>query len=401
MRMTAPRRCSSRMGAPASRGGALRFDRNEFSGAFGDLGTDFPLLVGMVAAAQLDGVSVLIAYGLMEIATGLFYRLPIPVQPLKAVAVIVITQHVGGAVLRGGGLAIGIAMLLLSVLGLLDWLARVVPKAVIRGIQLGLGLQLASIALRDYVGADKAAGWVLAGLAFVVIVALLGNRRLPAGVPVIVLGVVYALVFKIDMPRFVAATGIHLPQITTPTWSDVAQGSILLALPQIPLSLGNSILATRQVVHDYFPDVDLPVRKIGLTYAVMNLINPFIGGVPTCHGSGGVAGHYAFGGRTGGSVVIYGTVFLLLGLFFGGAFTEVVKVFPLPLLGVLLLFEGLYLIVLIGDVATQATDLRLAALVGVCAAFLPYGYLVGIVVGTALDHLVRRGLTGFARQPAQ
>lgn len=376
---------------------ALRFDRNEFSGAFGDLGTDFPLIVGMVAAAQLDGASVLIAYGLMEIGTGLYYRLPIPVQPLKAVAVIVITQHIGGAVLRGAGLAIGIAMLLLSVLGLLDWLARVVPKAVIRGIQLGLGLQLASIALRDYVGADQAAGWWLAGLAFVIIVALLGNRRLPAGVPVIALGLIYALAFKIDLPRLVAATGIHLPQLSAPSMSDVAQGFVLLALPQIPLSLGNSILATRQIVHDYFPDVDLSVRKIGFTYALMNLINPFIGGVPTCHGSGGVAGHYAFGGRTGGSVVIYGTVFLVLGLFFGGAFTEIVKVFPLPVLGVLLLFEGLYLIVLIGDVSAVATELRLAALVGACAAFLPYGYVIGLVVGTALFYLGRRGLTGFAR----
>jgi hypothetical protein len=376
---------------------ALRFDRNEFSGAFGDLGTDFPLIVGMVAAAGLDGASVLIAYGLMEIGTGLYYRLPIPVQPLKAVAVIVITQHIGGAVLRGAGLAIGIAMLLLSALGLLDWLARVVPKAVIRGIQLGLGLQLASIALRDYVGADQTAGWWLAGMAFVIIVALLGNRRLPAGVPVIALGLIYALAFKVDLPQLVAATGVHLPQLTAPRLSDVAQGFVLLALPQIPLSLGNSILATRQIVHDYFPDVDLSVRKIGFTYALMNLINPFIGGVPTCHGSGGVAGHYAFGGRTGGSVVIYGTVFLLLGLFFGGAFTEIVKVFPLPVLGVLLLFEGLYLVVLIGDVAPVATELRLAALVGACAAFLPYGYVIGLVVGTALYYLGRRGLTGFAR----
>lgn len=380
---------------------ALRFDRNEFSGAFGDLGTDFPLLVGMIAAAHLDSASVLVAYGLMEIGTGLYYRLPMPVQPLKAVAVIVITQHVAGNLLRGAGLAIGIAMLLLSVFGLLDWLARVVPKSVIRGIQLGLGLQLAAIALRDYVGADQAAGWLLAGISFAVIVMLLGNRRVPAGVPVIGLGLIYALAFKVDLPLLVGAAGFRLPQLSAPTPGEIAQGFLLLALPQIPLSLGNSILATRQIVKDFFPEIDLSVRKIGLTYAVMNLINPFIGGVPTCHGSGGVAGHYAFGGRTGGSVVIYGSVFLLLGLFFGGAFTEIVKVFPLPLLGVLLLFEAIYLIVLIGDVAGTATDLRLAALVGACAAFLPYGYVVGLVLGTVLAHLGRRGLTGFAGQAAQ
>lgn len=383
------------MGAVTSR--QLRFDRNEFSGAFGDLGTDFPLIVGMVAAAHLDSTSVLVAYGLMEIGTGLFYRLPMPVQPLKAVAVIVITQHIGGAILRGAGLAIGIAMLLLSTLGLLDWFARVVPKSVIRGIQLGLGLQLASIALRDYVGADGAAGWWLAAIAFATIVLLIGNRRIPAGVPVIVIGMIYAFAFKLDLPQLVGAAGIHLPQLTVPTSGDVWQGFVLLALPQIPLSLGNSILATRQIVHDYFPGTDLSVRKIGLTYAAMNLISPFIGGVPTCHGSGGVAGHYALGGRTGGSVVIYGTVFLVLGVFFGGAFTEMVKVFPFPMLGVLLLFEGLYLMLLIRDVADVTTDLRIAALVGVCAAFLPYGYVVGLVLGTTLAHLARRGLTGFAR----
>jgi len=130
----------------------------------------------------------------------------------------------------------------------------------------------------------------------------------------------------------------------------------------------------------------------------MNFSNTSFGGVPACHGTGGIAGHYAFGGRTGGSVVIYGTDFLNLGLFFGGAFLEVVKVFPLPILGVLLLFEGLCLIVLIRDLAELPIDLRLAALVAVCAAFLPYGYVVGLVLGTALAHLARRGLTGFARQ---
>src|SRR5947208_10552706 len=235
----------------------LRFDRNELSGAFGDLGTDLPLLIGMIAAAHLDSTSVLIAYGLMEIGTGLYYRLPMPVQPLKAVAVIVITQHVGGAILRGAGLAIGIVMLLLSALGLLDWLARVVPKSVIRGIQLGLGLQLASIALRDYVGANQATGWWLAVLAFAITAALIGNRKLPAGVPVIGLGIAYALAFQISVPDLIKASGMHLPQITVPSPGEVAQGFLLLALPQIPLSLGNSILATRQIAHDYFPDVDL------------------------------------------------------------------------------------------------------------------------------------------------
>src|SRR5690348_8814740 len=101
----------------------LRFDRNEFAGAFGDIGTDIPLIVGVALAAHLDGTSVLIMFGAMQILTGLTYRMPMPVQPLKAMAAIVIAQHTPGSVLYGGGLAIGIAMMLLSVLGGLDWLA--------------------------------------------------------------------------------------------------------------------------------------------------------------------------------------------------------------------------------------------------------------------------------------
>ena len=95
---------------------------------------------------------------------------------------------------------------------------------------------------------------------------------------------------------------------------------MLLAIPQIPLSLGNSILATRQIAEDLFPEKHIGVRKLSLTYAVMNLVNPWFGGVPTCHGSGGLAGHYTFGARTGGSLIIYGSLFLILGLFFATGF---------------------------------------------------------------------------------
>ena len=75
---------------------------------------------------------------------------------------------------------------------------------------------------------------------------------------------------------------------------------------------GNSILATRQIASDLFPARQITIRKLGLTYAAMNLLNPWFGGVPTCHGSGGMAGHYTFGARTGGSVIIYGLFYLVL-----------------------------------------------------------------------------------------
>ena len=279
-------------------------------------------------------------FGAMQVLTGLVYRMPMPVQPLKVVAVLVITQKIPQNIIYGAGLAIGAVMLVLSLSGLLQWLARVVPKCVVRGIQFGLGVQLMSLALKDYVRSDGGWGYALAGAAFVLALVLAGNRRLPAALGVIGLGLVYAMLFHGDKFYEELALGFRLPQPHIPRWADVLNGFLVLALPQIPLSLGNSILATRQVALDYFPERPLSVKRIGVTYSLMNLLNPFLSGIPVCHGSGGMAGHYAFGGRTGGSVVIYGACFASVGLILSGGFERLSYLFPLPVLGVLLLFEG-------------------------------------------------------------
>ncbi len=365
----------------------LRFDRNEVAGAFGDIGTDIPLIVGMALAAHLDGTSVLVMFGVMQILTGLAYRMPMPVQPLKAMAAIVIAQHTTGAVLYGGGLAIGIVMLLLSVSGLLDMFARIIPKSVVRGIQFGLGLQLAGIALKDYVQADGWSGYALAAVSFALIVALLGNRRIPAALPVVLLGIAYALIVRLNLTTLIGLAGVHLPILRVPAGKDIVAGFLLLALPQIPLSLGNSVLATSQLSKDLFPHRGVSVRRIGFTYALMNLLNPWFGGVPTCHGSGGMAGHYAFGGRTGGSVIIYGTILISLGVFFGPGFDVVIRAFPLPILGVVLLFEAIALVWVARDMAQSRLEFPITVLVGLIAVGLPYGYLVGMLVGTMLAYL--------------
>ncbi|MBJ6109085.1 putative sulfate/molybdate transporter [Hymenobacter sp. BT523] len=382
---------------PAPTRPSLRFDRNELAGAFGDLGTDLPLLIGVIAASGVDSAGVLIMFGLMQVFSGLWYRMPMPVQPLKAFAALVIAQKLPGRIIFGGGLAIGVSMFFLSVTGLIDALARLVPKAVVRGIQFGLAMQLATLALTKYVGADGAAGYALAAAAFVVTVVLFGNRRWPAALLVIALGVAYALVFKLDLATAQKAIGLHLPAWHLPQTPDILTGALLLALPQIPLSLGNSVLATRQVAHDLFPERQLTTRKISFTYALMNLVNPFLGGFPVCHGSGGMVGHYAFGARTGGSVVIYGGLFLTMGLFFSQGFAEVVQIFPLPVLGVLLLFEALSLATLLRDISAERSDLLVALLVGLLCAGLPYGYLVGLVVGTAVYYAMQRGWVGLGK----
>ncbi len=375
----------------------LRFDRNELSGAFGDIGTDFPLIVGMILAAHLDPASVLIVFGGMQVLTGLLYRMPMPAQPLKAMAVIVITQKLSGNILYGAGLAIGVIMLLLAATGLIDVLARAVPKTVVRGVQFGLGVQLSTLALKDYLPAEGPRGYYLAALAFILILFLIGNRRFPPGPFAILLGLMYALTFRVAPQDIVSGIGLHLPQWHIPTLPDVWAGFLLLAVPQIPLSLGNSILATKQISEDLFPERSVTVRKVGFTYAAMNLINPFVSGIPTCHGSGGMAGHYAFGGRTGGSVVLYGSLYLTLGLFLSGTFQKTILLFPQPVLGVILFFEAIALLALVRDTAESKSDLILVILVGLLAANVRYGYVVALIVGTAIAYTVKPRLTGLTR----
>ena len=133
------------------------------------------------------------------------------------------------------------------------------------------------------------------------------------------------------------------------------------------------------------------IRRITLTYGIMNLVAPFFSGVPVCHGCGGLAGHYRFGARTGGSVILYGTFYLLLGGLLSPVLAETVKLFPFPILGVLLFFEGLALVRLVGDVSDRGEELGVALVVGAVIVGLPYGYAIGALAGPVLLRLVRAG----------
>ena len=362
----------------------IQFNRNELSGSFGDIGTDFPLIAGMVLASNLDVASVFVMFGLMQILTGIVYGLPMPMQPLKAMAVLVITQNIQSSVLFGAGFAIGLAMLVLSLSGALNWLAVKIPACVVRGIQFGLGLSLASLALTKYVPSMGGDGYVLALIGFVIMVVLLGNRRSPPGVFVIGLGLLYAIFFKVDLNSLSSGIGFRLPQFSLPGASDILTGFVLLALPQLPLSISNSVIATNKTVHDLFPERKTSVTKIGMTYALINLVVPFFKGIPVCHGCGGLAGHYALGGRTGGSVIIYGSVLAVIGLTFSQAFQQVIEFFPQPILGVVLFFEALTLMLLIRDQAQNKRDTAVALLVALVCLTLPQGYVAGLIIGTAL-----------------
>lgn len=372
---------------------SLAFSRHEFAGAFGDLGTDLPLLVGVVLATGMDAPSAFLVFGLLQIASGLVYRLPMPVQPLKAMAAIAIAGKIAPTLLAAGGLIVGVVMLVLANTGALEWMARTVPKAVVRGIQVGLGLQLLTLALTRFIPGQGLTGWLLAAVALAVIAALRHNRHLPAGLAVLALGIIWAAA---HWPETVPnPVGFHLPSFPArwPTGDEFARAALLLALPQIALSLGNSVLATRQVVSDFFPErPPLTVRRIGTTYGVMNLLAAPLGGLPVCHGSGGVAGHYFFGARTGGSAVIYGSALVLAALFLVGDPAAFQRLIPGPMLGALLVVEALSVLVLVRDQWSNPTAFVLALACGATAAFAPYGYALALAGGTFIGVVLRRRL---------
>jgi MFS superfamily sulfate permease-like transporter len=355
------------------------------------VGTDLPLLVGLIVSCGLDAASVLSVFGALQIATGIRYGIPMPVQPLKAMAAIMIAQRLPPSTLAGAGIAIGIAMLVLAVSGLLDVLAKSVPRGVVRGIQLGLGVSLATLALRDYAGKDGAPGYVLAGLCVAALLVLRKQKRFPAPLIVIGMGCLYGVLIHVIPAQGGPIFEFHLPSFQMPSRNDLLDGALLLALPQIPLSLGNSVVATSQTTRDLFPERPVSVRQIGVTFGLMNLIGPLFGCVPTCHGCGGLVGFYGFGARTGGAAVIYGAMYLVMGLFFSRGFLSLVHVFPMPVLGIVLLFEAIALMSLVRDATGERGGLWIALAVATCVIALPYGYLVGLVAGSLLTFSARKG----------
>jgi len=378
---------------------SIAFGLREWSGAFGDIGTDLPLLVGMLIASGMSPGRVLILFGVAQILSGLIYRMPMPVQPLKAVAALVIAQGIGGSIITGAGLAIGVIMLALSLSGTLERLARLIPVSVVRGIQFGLGAKLCLLAVSGYIGSQGWQGYVLALAAAALTVGLAGRARSPTALLLLAMGAGAAWLGGLTGPaewRLSPAPDAW----GVPSIHDVWTGCLLLALPQIPLSLGNSVLATRELAADWFPAHQVTVRKIGLTYSLFNIGTAVMGGVPVCHGSGGMAGHYAFGGRTGGSVIIYGGFYICLGLAVVCGAQNMLAFFPLPILGVILIREGLVLMDRLHGLSGDRLGWKVALLVGILAAGVANGFLIGMIAGTALVAVSQRIPAGSHRLPS-
>lgn len=302
----------------------------------GDFGTLFPLAMGYIVVCGMDPTGILVVMGLANITTGLVFRLPMPVEPMKVIAVVAIAQGWNPATVHATGFTTGIIWVVLGVSGLIGLLARSTPQEVTRGIQVALGLKLCAEALR------LVSSWWLMGAFSLVAILLLGRSRFfPAALVLVALGL-GVMVFDGSMSE-IRFQGPELPWVAFPSLSEAWKGMIAAGFAQLGLTAANAIIATSALISRYWPGRSVSEKRISLSTGIMNIASPLLGGMPMCHGSGGLAGQYAFGARTGGANIIEGAIEIALGILLGGTITVLFMGFPKAILGAMMLVVGIKL----------------------------------------------------------
>jgi MFS superfamily sulfate permease-like transporter len=321
-----------------------RFDLRELNGAFGDLGTLIPFVLGYVSVNRMDPAGVFTTFGVLMVAAGLWFRTPMPVQPMKAIAAVAVSQPglVTPGAIWASGLFTGGLWLVLGLTGVATRVARLAGRPVIYGLVLGLGLTLMLEGVKM-----MARDPVMAVAAAVLTFALLTRPNLPAMLILLAAGVAVAIAREpallAELAQTTARWRLPTPSVAGLDWSAVLTGVVVLALPQSALTFGNAIVATVEENNALFPDRPVTVRGMALGHGIMNLVGAALGGVPVCHGAGGMAGHVRFGARTGGALVMLGLLLLVVGLFLADSVGTLLRLFPVSVLGVILLVGGLEL----------------------------------------------------------
>jgi hypothetical protein len=363
---------------------SFEFNLREVAGSMGDFGTLFPLAIGYIAVCGLNPAGLLVMMGLANIATGLIYRLPMPIEPMKVLAVVAIAQHWSPSLVYASGFAMGLIWLLFAVTGVIDRIVKITPQSIIRGIQVALGVLLAFQALKLV-----ATGWVLGIIAILVVLVLRQNRYAPAAIVLMLLGVVIMLV-KGEFGG-VASPSFSLPPLTGFQLGEIWQGLLRAGFAQIPLTATNAVIATAALIVTYWPDKPVVERRLALNTGIMNLISPFFGGMPLCHGAGGLAAQYYFGARTGGANIMEGLMEIAMGLFLATSIAGLFAVFPMAIIGAMLFMVGIELILFAKDVRLDMEVIPLAATVIVAlVSNMAFGFLAGLAAHYLLR--VRRTL---------
>lgn len=394
----------------------------ELNGAMGDLGTYIPIVLALTLARNLNLGTTLIFTGIYNIITGAIYGVPMPVQPMKSIAAEALSDaDFAVPEIMAAGILTGGVLMVLGITGLMQLVYKLIPLCVVRGIQLAQGLSFAltavkyirkiqdlpkskSVGNREWLGLD---GLVLALLCvcFIVIVNGAGedhhnvrdcddarNRTsrerlrkivfsLPSAFLVFLLGVILAFIRKPEAVNEIkfGPSSFEVVRISKQAWK---QGFIKGTIPQLPLSILNSVIAVCKLTSDLFPEKEFSATSVSVTVGLMNLVGTWFGAMPCCHGAGGLAGQYKFGGRSGGCVALVGAAKLVLGLVVGSSIAQIVNQFPVGILGVLLLFAGIELAMAARDMNSKEESFVMlictaVSLVGSSAAL---GFLCGMVV---------------------
>lgn len=315
---------------------SFEFNLRELAGSMGDFGTLFPFAVGYIVVNGLNPAGFLVMMGAANIVTGLVYRLPMPIEPMKVLAAMAIAGHWPPSLVYASGFAMGIIWLLFAATNLIGWVAKWTPQPVIWGIQVTLGLLLAWEAIQLMAG-----GWLLGIVAIALVLVLRQNRYAPAALVLMLLGVLIS--FATGALQHVSPPGFTPPPLTTFTPAEVWRSLLLGGFAQVPLTVTNATIATAALIKSYWPDRPVTERQLSLNQGIMNVVTPFFGGMPMCHGAGGLAGQYYFGARTGGTNIIEGSIEIGLGLFLSAAVAGLFAVFPAPIIGAMMLLVGVEL----------------------------------------------------------
>ena len=361
----------------------------ELAGAFGDLGTLIPFVVGYITVMKIDALGIFFMLGMSAIVAGWYYKTPIPVQPMKVIggAAIAAGGAISPGVVCGAGLLTGVFWLVAGATGTVNVVTALVTKPVVRGIVLGLGVSF----MTQGIVMMRTTPWLAAvglGLTYV----LLTHRKIPAMFALLLVGTAAALWMQPSLEAFVLSLrpAFRLPHVVLSgmTWQQLVEGSMVLAIPQIPLTIGNAVIAMREENNLLFPDRPVTARMLAVSQGLINLAAAPLGGIPMCHGAGGMAGHVRFGARTGGSLVIFGFMLVILALFFSGSAGILFGAFPKAVLGVILFFAGGELAVTVRDIGSKRDDVYVMVVV---AAFAMWNMGAAFLAGVLLHQALQRG----------
>jgi sulfate permease, SulP family len=379
---------------------ALRLDRHELAGGLGDAGLFVPIAIALITLNGLNATAVFVSTGLVYIATALYFRVPIPVQPLKAFAAAAIALGLDAATLAAGGLLMAVAMAFLAATGLAGWLAARFPMVLVRGIQASVALLLAKAAIElaergNWSGLPPVEPAFSVAVAISACAVLFLARRMALPGTLIVLGAGIAIGLAVSGVPGDVHLGPEAITFAIPDGAAFATALTALVIAQIPLTFGNSVVATVDAERNYFGERALRVRpnRVATSVAAANVAAGFTGGLPVCHGAGGVTAHYKLGARTAAATISTGVLFLVLGLTFGDSLPAILMTLAPGALAGMLLYVALQHALLAAQL--ERLDDRLIAagvgLVTLLSGNLAIGFGAGVAV-FALRKLIRTGV---------